>query len=996
METEQELTVEEYEHLLAQYENSFKNLQEGQIIRGRVLTITPSEVIVDIGYKSEGIIPLSEFTDFSGQVTIKQGDPVDVLLERTEDQNGYVVLSKDKAEKMKVWDEVEKSYRSGSTVRGRVIDRIKGGLAVDIGVKAFLPGSLVDVKPVKNLEALRGKDLDFKVISVDKKRGNIVLSRKAVVEVEQEARKKETLQLLEEGRVLRGTVKNLTDYGAFVDLGGLDGLLHVTDMSWGRVNHPSDLVKVGDEIDVVVLKFDRETERVSLGTKQLTEDPWAHVPEKYPAGSRVTGRITNVTDYGAFVELEDGVEGLVHVSEMSWSKKIKNPSKVVSPGDTVEAVVSDVNPEARRISLSLKDTLPDPWESVAQKYTVGSRVAGKVRNLTDFGAFVELEEGIDGLVHVSDMSWTRRVKHPSEVLKKGDDVEAIITSIDQENRRISLSIKEFQPNDWQTFKEKHQPGDLVEGVVTRIADFGVFVQIEGLVEGLMHVSETPLPRGEKPQDHFKEGDPVRARILRIEDAEMKVGLSGVGVDDAPAAAATADAEAVPVASEAPAAPKRRREAPAAKRRRRKRLRRPSPSRPPRRSARRKRRTRPHTSSRPGWGRGERRGADDEGGTDRARSGGDGRHKEAGRSDRGHRLRGHRPIPQGRPEDRAAGIRILPAAGAGRPDGPQPQDRREGLRSREEDSLLQAGQGAEGTDQPVMPDVLFAPWRYEYLVSDKETHCIFCAAAASENDEESLVVHRGRARVRRAQPVSVHERPRHGGALCPRGLVLGLEPRDPRRADRDGGPGPEDPGRGVPDGRTQRRRQLRLRGRRGRGQPLPRARRSALAGRHELHDRHGGNARRSRGARSDAAPARAALRGSGGVVSSETSLSVRTRSPWLVAVLAWLVPGLGHVMLGRRRTGMAFAAIVTLTFLAGVSFQGRLYSVEPGQPLTILATFAVYGSGILNLVARGLSDNPGGAILSPTYEYGCAYLLTAGLMNLLLVLDAWDIATGKKR
>jgi len=302
----------------------------------------------------------------------------------------------------------------------------------------------------------------------------------------------------------------------------------------------------------VVLKFDRETERVSLGTKQLTEDPWAHVPEKYPAGSRVTGRITNVTDYGAFVELEDGVEGLVHVSEMSWSKKIKNPSKVVSPGDTVEAVVSDVNPEARRISLSLKDTLPDPWESVAQKYTVGSRVAGKVRNLTDFGAFVELEEGIDGLVHVSDMSWTRRVKHPSEVLKKGDDVEAIITTIDQENRRISLSIKEFQPNDWQTFKEKHQPGDVVEGVVTRIADFGVFVQIEGLVEGLMHVSETPLPRGEKPQDHYKEGDPVRARILRIEDAEMKVGLSGAGVDDAPAATATADAEAVPVASEAPA------------------------------------------------------------------------------------------------------------------------------------------------------------------------------------------------------------------------------------------------------------------------------------------------------------------------------------------------------------------------------------------------------------------------------------------------------------
>ena len=562
MEMDQEMTPQEYEHLLAQYENSFKNLQEGQIIRGRVLTVTPSEVIVDIGYKSVGMIPVSVFTDFSGNVLVKPGDAVDVLLERTEDQNGYVVLSKDKAEKMKVWDEVEKSYRSGSTVRGRVIDRIKGGLAVDIGVKAFLPGSLVDVKPVKNLESLRGKDLDFKVISVDKKRGNIVLSRKAVVEVEQEAKKKETLQLLEEGRVLRGVVKNLTDYGAFVDLGGLDGLLHVTDMSWGRVNHPSDLVKVGDEIDVVVLKFDRETERVSLGTKQLTEDPWSHVPERYPTGSRVTGRITNVTDYGAFVELEEGVEGLVHVSEMSWSKKVKNPSKVVSPGDTVEAIVSDVNRDARRISLSLKDTLPDPWESVVEKYAIGSRVSGKVRNLTDFGAFVEIEEGVDGLVHVSDMSWTKRIKHPSEVLKKGDDVEAIITSIDQENRRISLSIKEFQPNDWQTFKDRFQAGDVVNGVVTRVADFGVFVQIEGLVEGLMHVSETPVERGEKPQEHYKEGDPVRARILRIEDAEMKVGLSGQNVEagaPAEAPAATAASEA----TEAAGSPEAVAEAPAA-------------------------------------------------------------------------------------------------------------------------------------------------------------------------------------------------------------------------------------------------------------------------------------------------------------------------------------------------------------------------------------------------------------------------------------------------
>jgi small subunit ribosomal protein S1 len=375
--------------------------------------------------------------------------------------------------------------------------------------------------------------------------------------------------------VLRGVVKNLTDYGAFVDLGGLDGLLHVTDMSWGRVNHPSDLVKVGEEIDVVVLKFDRETERVSLGTKQLTEDPWTHVPEKYPAGSRVSGRVTNVTDYGAFVELEEGVEGLVHVSEMSWSKKVKNPAKVVSPGDVVEAVVSDVNPEARRISLSLKDTLPDPWESVVEKYAIGSRVTGKVRNLTDFGAFVEIEEGVDGLVHVSDMSWTKRIKHPSEVLRKGDDVEAIITSIDQENRRISLSIKEFRPNEWESFKEKHQAGDLVDGVVTRVADFGVFVQIEGLVEGLMHVSETPVPRGGKPQDHYHEGDPVRTRILRIEDAERKVGLSGLNIEETTVSAAPAEAPAQPAAPSAaapeaapsPAAPEEESAPPAPKKKR---------------------------------------------------------------------------------------------------------------------------------------------------------------------------------------------------------------------------------------------------------------------------------------------------------------------------------------------------------------------------------------------------------------------------------------------
>jgi len=544
-ETETELSAAEYESLIAQYEDTLKNLQEGQIIRGRVIQVTPSEVIVDIGYKSEGVISIAEFTDYEGHVTVAVNDRIDVLLESTEDQNGYVVLSKDKAEKMRVWDDVEKAFRDNTNVRGRIIDRIKGGLAVDIGVKAFLPGSLVDTKPVKNLDFLRGKEFEFKVISVDKKRGNIVLSRKAVIEVEQEAKKRETLAQLEEGRVLRGTVKNLTDYGAFVDLCGLDGLLHVTDISWGRINHPSDVLKVGDEIDVVVLKFDKETERVSLGTKQLTADPWEQVPEKYPVGARVSGRVTNVTDYGAFVELEQGIEGLIHVSEMSWSKKMKNPSKVVSVGDTVEAIISDVNTDTRRISLSLKNTLPDPWEGVAEKYAIGTDITGKVRNLTDFGAFVEIEEGVDGLIHVSDMSWTKRIKHPSEVLKKGDEVRATITHIDPENRRISLSIKEFMPNEWEEFKKTHQVGSVIEGTVTRIADFGVFVNIDGMVEGLMHVSETPLARGQKPQDHYAEGQKVRATILRIEDEEMKVGLSSRDVAAGETAAAPAETGEAP-------------------------------------------------------------------------------------------------------------------------------------------------------------------------------------------------------------------------------------------------------------------------------------------------------------------------------------------------------------------------------------------------------------------------------------------------------------------
>jgi small subunit ribosomal protein S1 len=407
---------------------------------------------------------------------------------------------------------------------------VKGGLSVDIGVRAFLPGSIADSRPLKNLDVLKGRELEFRVVSLDKKRGNIVLSRKAILDEIALVKKKEASDALADGRVLKGVVKNLTDYGAFVDLGGIDGLLHVTDMTWGRLAHPSDAVHVGQEVDVKVLRFEEATGRISLGMKQLKPDPWHDLPAHYPVGARVRGKVVSLTDYGAFVELEEGVEGLIHVSEMSWTKRVKNPSKLLNVGDTIEAVIADVNPETRRLSLSLRATEPNPWEQLAEKYHIGDRIQGTVRNLTDFGAFVEIEEGIDGLIHVSDMSWGRRVKHPSEVLKKGDEVQAVLTAIDVENRRISLSIKEFRPNEWEEFSAKHQPGDVVDGIVAKVAEFGVFVRLPEGLEGLMHVSETPLPRGEKPASHYAEGDPVRVRVLRIEPAEQRIGLSSRDVE----------------------------------------------------------------------------------------------------------------------------------------------------------------------------------------------------------------------------------------------------------------------------------------------------------------------------------------------------------------------------------------------------------------------------------------------------------------------------------
>src|SRR5688500_17660448 len=527
-ESDEELSREEYQKLLEMYDDSMRNLTEGEIVPGRVIGITSNSVIIDVGYKSEGLVPIEEFLDREGNVTVSEGEEVDVLLEKTEDLEGHVLLSRVKAQRMRRWTEVERAYKEGRVIKGRVTDRIKGGLTVDVGLRAFLPGSLVDIKPVKNLESLRGQELEFKVISLDRRRNNIVLSRKAVLETELQKKKAETLQRLEEGARLKGTVKNITDYGVFIDLGGIDGLLHITDISWGRVNHPSEHFSVGDEVEVVVLKFDPETERVSLGYKQKSEDPWTLVDKKYPIGSRVRGKVVSLVDYGAFVEIEEGVEGLIHVSEMSWTKKVVNPAKILEVGHEVEAIVSELDMDQRRISLSLRQTERNPWEELKDTHPEGTVIEGKVRNLTEFGAFVEITEGIDGLIHVSDMSWTKRVKHPSEVLKKGDTVRARITNIDIENQRVSLSIKEFLPNEWEHFVAAHKVGDVVEGKVVNVTDFGLFIDIYQGLEGLAHVSEIEFGGG-KLEDHFAVGQPVAARILRIEEEDKKVGLSLRGV-----------------------------------------------------------------------------------------------------------------------------------------------------------------------------------------------------------------------------------------------------------------------------------------------------------------------------------------------------------------------------------------------------------------------------------------------------------------------------------
>jgi small subunit ribosomal protein S1 len=496
---------------------------EEVIVTGTVVKITDKHVVVDIGLKSEGLLPLDQVLNAEGVSKFQPGDSVEVVVEREEAHGGGYVVSHEKALRHKVWDKLEEAANTKTPVKGMVVSRVKGGLTVDIGIKAFLPGSQIEVRPVRNLDGYVGTEIEVRVIKLNKKRGNVVISRKELLEEEQNAKKSVTLSTLEEGSVLTGTVKNLTDYGAFVDLGGLDGLLHITDMSWGRLTHPRDLVNVGDEIQVKVLKFDKDKQRVSLGFKQLTPDPWLDATERYPIGAQVRGRVLSVTDYGAFVELEQGIEGLVHVSEMTWSKRMKHPSKMVKPGDEVDTIILSVNPNDRRISLGMKQLQENPWEQLEDKYPTGAIIEGRVRNLTDFGAFIEIEDGIDGLVHVSNLSWTKRIKHPSEVLKKGEKVRAIVLGVEPENRRLSLGVKQLQPDVWDTFFAQHRIGDVIKGKVLRTAQFGAFIEIAEGVEGLCHVSEA-VDATNKPVE-LVVGEEHEFKIVKMNQEEKKVGLS---------------------------------------------------------------------------------------------------------------------------------------------------------------------------------------------------------------------------------------------------------------------------------------------------------------------------------------------------------------------------------------------------------------------------------------------------------------------------------------
>ena len=516
---------ESMESVMDMYEESFKRFAEGEVVTGRVISIDKDHVLVDIGYKSEGQVRIQEFLDESGNVTAKIGDAIEVMVEWWDDEDERVLLSKDKAANIKVWEAIKQSYDEEGTVKGTISNRVKGGFSVDIGVPAFLPGSQADLRPIRNLDDMVGKEFDFKILKYNRKRSNIVLSRRAILEKEMEEKRSTTLATIHEGKIVEGAVKNITEYGVFVDLGGVDGLLHITDISWGRVKHPSELFSIGDSVTVKILNLDLENERVSLGMKQLNEDPWTLAAEKYAVSSRVTGKVVSLTDYGAFIELEEGIEGLIHVSEMSWTRKIRHPSKVVSVGEMVEAVVLDIKPESRRISLGMKQVVPNPWDVISEKYPIGTTIEGKIKNITDFGLFIGIDEGIDGLVHISDISWIKRIKHPSELFNKGDVVQAIVLDIEKEHERFSLGIKQLQDDPWASVAERYKVGKEITGTVTNLTDFGIFVELEEGIEGLVHVSEISKEKIKTPTEKFKVGDVISARVMNINSDERRIGLS---------------------------------------------------------------------------------------------------------------------------------------------------------------------------------------------------------------------------------------------------------------------------------------------------------------------------------------------------------------------------------------------------------------------------------------------------------------------------------------
>ena len=517
--------LEEGESFQELYEESLHEIAEGEVVHGRVIHVGPEFVTVDIGFKSEGQLSLNEFRQKDGTLSVNIGDEIDVFVERKESEIGMVTLSKEKADKFKFWEEISRAWNEDQVIEGKIISRIKGGLTVDIGVLAFLPGSQVDIRPIRNLEKLIGSTHKFKIIKLNRRRGNVVLSRRILLEKERESFRQKTLEVLEEGQIVEGVVKNITDYGAFIDLGGIDGLMHITDMSWGRINHPADILTVGQKIKVKVLQFERQNQRVSLGLKQTTPDPWDNIAAKFPVGGRVKGKVTSITDYGAFVQLLEGVEGLVHVSEMAWTKRVRHPSKILSAGDEVEVMVLDVDANQKRISLGLKQTSPNPWDTIAERYPVGTKIQGRIKNITDFGIFIGIDEGIDGLVHISDISWTQRLKHPSEMFKKGQEVQAIVLSIDRENQRFSLGIKQIQKNPWDDIHHRYRVGQLTKGKVTNVTKFGAFVELEPGIEGLVHISEISHQRVEKAEDALKAGSEIQAVVINVDPRRHKIGLS---------------------------------------------------------------------------------------------------------------------------------------------------------------------------------------------------------------------------------------------------------------------------------------------------------------------------------------------------------------------------------------------------------------------------------------------------------------------------------------